>query len=120
MGQIGSQRTCGNCGTVNAAGEQFCVNCGYSLAGGPTKINPNISAAASPNAPLPSSSGRRITGALTSGNLLGGRYRIVRLVGKGGFGAVYEARDERFQARRVVAIKEMSDGHLSPTERAQA
>src|SRR5215472_4166087 len=109
MGQIGSQRICGNCGTVNAAGEQFCVNCGYSLAGGPTAST------------LPGgSSGRRMTGALTTGNLLSGRYRVVRLVGKGGFGAVYEARDERFQAKRIVAIKEMSDGHLTPAERAQA
>lgn len=65
------------------------------------------------------SSGRRYTGALPVQALLEGRYRIVRLVGKGGFGAVYEARDERFQAR-MVAIKEMSDARLSPSEKTQA
>jgi serine/threonine protein kinase len=41
-------------------------------------------------------------------------------MGKGGFGAVYQAHDERFEAVRVVAIKEMSDAHLSPDERTQA
>ena len=49
-----------------------------------------------------------------------GRYRIVNMVGKGGFGAVYEATDERFQARRVVAIKELSDAQLSPPEKITA
>jgi serine/threonine protein kinase len=54
------------------------------------------------------------------GKLLGGRYRIVKMVGEGGFGAVYQAHDERFQATRVVAIKEMSDVNLSPGEREKA
>jgi serine/threonine protein kinase len=63
---------------------------------------------------------RRDTGGLAGGTLIGGRYRVVRLVGKGGFGAVYESVDERFQARRVVAIKEMSDAQLTPAEKAQA
>jgi len=137
MGQVGSQSICGNCGTANAAGEQFCVNCGYSLAGGPTGPNfsgPTIASSTAPaaisssastligsNAPTITGSGmRRTTGALIAGNLLESRYRVVSLVGKGGFGAVYEARDERFQAKRIVAIKEMSDGHLTPAERAQA
>jgi serine/threonine protein kinase len=124
MGQIGFQSICGNCGTTNATGEQFCSNCGFSLAGGPTGPVPNAGAfviPVNPNAPMVASSGgRRVTGALIVGNILGGRYHIVKLVGKGGFGAVYQARDERFQARRIVAIKEMSDGHLSPAERIQA
>jgi len=67
-----------------------------------------------------STSGRRTTGALANGSLLSGRYRIVQLVGKGGFGAVYKALDERFRGQRVVAIKEMSDSQVNPTEKAKA
>jgi serine/threonine protein kinase/uncharacterized protein YggT (Ycf19 family) len=59
-------------------------------------------------------------GTVTVGKLLGGRYRVVKLIGEGGFGAVYKANDERFQATRVVAIKEMSDANLGPSERERA
>ncbi len=61
-----------------------------------------------------------MTGTVTVGKILGGRYRIVKLIGEGGFGAVYQANDERFQATRVVAIKEMSDTNLSTSEREKA
>jgi serine/threonine protein kinase/uncharacterized protein YggT (Ycf19 family) len=61
-----------------------------------------------------------MTGTVTVGKLLGGRYRIVKLIGEGGFGAVYKANDERFQATRVVALKEMSDANLSASEREKA
>lgn len=61
-----------------------------------------------------------MTGTVTVGKLLGERYRIVKLIGEGGFGAVYQADDERFQATRVVAIKEMSDANLSTSEREKA
>ncbi|MBL8223143.1 MAG: DUF1579 family protein, partial [Bryobacterales bacterium] len=38
-----------------------------------------------------------------TGQLLGGKYRVLRLLGEGGFGAVYEASDELLGAH--VAIK---------------
>ncbi|WP_262982346.1 serine/threonine-protein kinase [Thermogemmatispora tikiterensis] len=107
--------TCGHCGTPNAPGEQFCINCGYTLAGPPTGVY-----AAVASSPAVTGGGRRLTGALSPGVLLSGRYRIVALVGKGGFGAVYKALDLRFSARRQVAIKEMGDALLTPSEKARA
>src|SRR6266542_4826578 len=102
MGQAG--QICGNCGTVNKAGEQYCVNCGYTLAGGPTGPIPHV-ATTGGQIQSTTTGGRHITGALAAGNVISGRYRIVQLMGKGGFGAVYKAVDERFKAQRVVAIK---------------
>ncbi|HEY0752401.1 MAG TPA: protein kinase [Ktedonobacteraceae bacterium] len=62
---------------------------------------------------------RRITGALTAGTLIGARYNVLRLLGRGGFGAVYLATDNRFPARRV-AVKEMGDARLNAKDRMQA
>jgi serine/threonine-protein kinase len=45
-------------------------------------------------------------GALPSGTLLGGRFKILELVGRGGMGAVYRAHDENLNA--AVAIKTLS------------
>jgi serine/threonine protein kinase len=115
MGQAGV--ICRNCGTVNSPQDQFCSNCGYELAGSNVGSYPQSSTGAPT---VGSASGRRSTGALAIGSLLSGRYQIVQLMGKGGFGAVYKALDERFQGQRMVAIKEMSDAQLNPSEKAKA
>src|SRR5207302_1604418 len=47
------------------------------------------------------------------------RYRLLGLVGRGGFGKVYKAEDTNF-ADRTVAVKEMSPKKLSPEEVEQA
>jgi len=43
---------------------------------------------------------------LSPGAILQDRYRVIRQLGKGGMGAVYEALDQRLDA--IVALKETS------------
>ncbi|HEY5003478.1 MAG TPA: zinc-ribbon domain-containing protein, partial [Ktedonobacteraceae bacterium] len=90
MAQAGAWIPCSNCGARNAATDQFCSHCGYSLTQMATAqtLAKSFHTAATwaTSGPVP----HRITGALQSGQQLSGRYRVVRIVGKGGFGAVYE------------------------------
>ncbi len=72
---------CPICGNHSPAENQFCGSCGGRLIGATGLIDPNT--------------------------ILEGRYLIIKLVGRGGMGAVYKALDKR-QQNRVVAIKEMS------------
>jgi len=53
-------------------------------------------------------------------SLLAGRYIILRRVGQGGMGAVYQAADTRI-AGKMWAVKEMSDAAITdPLEKQQA
>jgi serine/threonine protein kinase len=59
------------------------------------------------------------TGPLSPGTTLQNRYRIERLLGGGGMGMVYLARDQRL-ANRSCAIKEMVDHFIDPAQRIEA
>ncbi len=74
-------------GALASPGDSTCTN--RKIA--PTRISPE------PTRPLPDAIGR---------------YRVVRLLGEGGMGTVYEA--EQDQPRRMVAIKVLKSGLLSP------
>ncbi|MCS7265462.1 MAG: WD40 repeat domain-containing serine/threonine-protein kinase [Armatimonadetes bacterium] len=105
---------CPTCGFQNKFGATNCSNCGQPIV--PLVLDKQmcpecgadcyLSAQVCPNCrqplPLPE---RRLLG---RGTVLAQRYRIEKLLGCGGFGAVYLAQDLRFQQRKV-AIKENHD-----------
>jgi WD40 repeat protein len=98
---ISSSIYCTNCGTANLRQAKFCFGCGHALQSGA------LAAAGS------------LTGLLVHNQELNRRYRIIKQVGKGGFGAVYMAADLPF-GNRLVAIKEMSQSGLSQQDLVEA
>ena len=58
---------------------------------------------------------------LSQGSVLQGRYEIIRVLGIGGMGAVYQARDLRFSnVSRLCAVKEMFSTAVDPRMRQLA
>jgi eukaryotic-like serine/threonine-protein kinase len=93
---------CSVCGAANLIQAMQCFACGQSLA------------ASVEDTALPS-----VAGSPASPALLAGRYRILAIVGKGGFGAVYKVVDMQRRGS-LVAIKEINLRGLRPQEVIEA
>jgi serine/threonine protein kinase len=99
-------RTCAFCGSLNRADARFCQHCGAAL----DQMASSIS-----STPVHA---QGQTGQLAPNILLHHRYLILRKIGQGGMGAVYQATDTKRQ--RLCAIKEMSQESLPPEDLTQA
>ncbi len=106
---------CDECGASNPLQATQCFACNAAL-------HLPASSPLFPNQITPTNaaiSSNRVAGPLAPSSLLHSRYSIVRQIGTGGFGAVYQAKDTLF-SHRLVAIKEMSQYGLTPRELAEA
>lgn len=78
---------CPNCGARHRGSARFCARCGYSFTGAaPKRLNIR---------------GEQVPA--NAGQVLNGRYRIIKPIGRGGMGAVYLAHDEVL--KRYVVVK---------------
>jgi len=117
-------KQCPNCATLNRDDARFCCNCATPLV---SEIPcPSCGTANRPEARFCSYCATPLkglvqqTGMLQPNAVLAERYTIVRKVGGGGMGAVYQATDQRIQGK-LWAIKEMSDAAITnPLDRQRA
>jgi serine/threonine-protein kinase len=87
---------CPSCQTQVDPSQRFCPNCGTVLAASdPEQQDPMV------------------------GQTLGGKYKVVRLLGEGGMGAVYEGEQVLGTTTRKVAVKTLHQ-HLSHDPKIQA
>jgi serine/threonine-protein kinase len=92
---------CPQCQTPVDDSQKFCPSCGTTLPAGAA------GAAAEPPADA------------IIGQTLGGKYKVIRLLGEGGMGAVYEGEQTLGTTKRKVAVKTLHP-HLSRDEKIKA
>jgi serine/threonine protein kinase len=88
---------CPKCSTQVDDAKKFCPNCGGAIEASGDEPGPDV----------------------MIGQTLGGKYKVVRLLGEGGMGAVYEGEQQLGTTKRKVAVKTLHP-HLSRDAKVKA
>ena len=124
---------CPNCQFESTDGRKFCSQCGFPLRPDTKIIGEKTANFAEDDfsmdefdldhkpepPPTPAPAKKSSNGLLAPGAILQSRYKITKLIGQGGMGAIYLADDTRF-SNRVCVIKEMLDHFTDEEQRAIA
>jgi len=104
---------CPTCKTPNEAGARYCNSCGATL----SSLSASAEAETAAMTSEVTAEARKSTSDPLIGQIIDGRYRIDKLIGRGGMGTVYRA--NRLLIGDEVAIKILHTGHAVDSHAAE-